>query len=229
MQKLILPFITNNLEAGYKNKHYKNYWGYAHYGIDLTGEKEIYSIGNGQVLYIGYDNSGGNTVIIQYDDVDMCNGKTQNLIARFMHFENILVKKGENVTTQTILGTMGGTPYTSNGEYRFSPHLHLELDTDTEHPRYSPQVSSRDDKKTIEEGNLLIHGIDTTVSPMKILHRTKERRMKNSVYSKDKWFEAYEITPQFLAPTGKADTKKIINKLSEIEKLIKEIYEELQK
>lgn len=225
MQKLILPFITNRMEAGYRNNQYLKEWKYQHYGVDLTGKDDttIYSSGNGKVLYAGYDNSGGNVVIIQYFDVDLNAGKHADIIARYMHFETLYVRAGTTVTKDTALGIMGGTPFLEdNKTYRFAPHLHLEFDTDIKYPRHSPQVSSRDDKKSIDDGNILLHGQDTTISPMYILWETDERKMLDtgkSIYYNENEIKIKKIT--------KNNKEQIKNKIEQIEKLLNEIKTEL--
>ena len=35
-QRLLMPFAKQMMLCGYKNANYKNYWKYAHYGVDIS-------------------------------------------------------------------------------------------------------------------------------------------------------------------------------------------------
>lgn len=186
MQKLILPFKKNMFICGYKNKMYKKQWGYSHFGVDITAtqgiefhefDRTIYGSGRGYVVDCGYDNSGGNIVIVRYKDVfNHKTGEISDLVARYMHLAKIYVSPSDTVTPDTRLGEEGTTPNTTI-------HLHIEFDTDLKFPYHSPQVSSKDDHKTRPQGNVLKHGIDTTVNPSYIFHAVEDRAIIAPVFN----------------------------------------------
>lgn len=172
MQKLIMPFRSNQmLLCGYKHPKYKQIWNFSHYGIDISahygkGDTTIIASGEGKVVACGYDNSGGNVIVVQYFEAYNENtGKYADVIARYMHLSKISVTTGQTVKHGDTLGLEGNTKTT---DY----HLHLEFDSDTKYPCYSPQVSSADDKKTAAQGNILRKGTDSSLNPVYLLHIT---------------------------------------------------------
>ena len=167
-QKLILPYKSCKVVAGYKRPAYRNYWGYNHYGCDYVGVSnlDIIASGNGTVLTAGYDNNVGNTVCILYPDVvNHKTGKTQSLIARYMHLKSIAVKVGQKLQAGDKIGVEGAT-----GAGKWASHLHIEFDTDTAWPNYSPQV---------EGANLIKKGVDSTVNPSHLFHRGAGQSISN--------------------------------------------------
>lgn len=94
----------------------------SHSGIDIIDTypnyvdgREIYSIGNGTVLYEETSDSAGNYVVILYDG-----GYT----ARYLHMRSrSSLRKGNIVTYQTFIGYVGSTGLSSG------PHLHLDVNT----------------------------------------------------------------------------------------------------
>lgn len=86
----------------------------------------------------GQDSVVGNVVMVCYPNA--FNGITRHtcdIVFRYFHLETISVKTGDKVTKDTKLGIYGNT-----GSMRMALHLHLEADTDVEHPLYSPTVNS---------------------------------------------------------------------------------------
>lgn len=149
-QRLIVPFQKSILECGYKVKKYKEYWGFDHYGIDLTVtdgvpnpasyDHTIRASGNGKVVWCKYDSVTGNAkslgwaLAISYPDCVGRDGSVKTLIARYMHAGTVFVRAGQEVQAGQEIAVEGkcGTSV---------EHLHFELDTDTAYPQYSPQVS----------------------------------------------------------------------------------------
>lgn len=88
-----------------------------HKGIDLgwhdyQGEP-VYSIGNGIVIDVGYNDIVGNYCRIQHDN---------NYVSRYLHLKSTaIVKKGQTVEIGQHIGYMGNTG-DSNGT-----HLHLDI------------------------------------------------------------------------------------------------------
>lgn len=146
MQRLILPINDAKLTASWKTDAYKNRFGFVHYGIDLVstvGNTTVYAMGECIVLGAGYDNVFGNSIVIKYPEV--YNHKTQtyhDLIVRYNHFASINVKKGEEIKNNSagviekVIGQYGAT-----GQYVSGAHLHLEVDTDTQWPFFTPSLS----------------------------------------------------------------------------------------
>lgn len=74
---------------------------------------------------------------------------------RYYHLEKIYVKKDDKVTKDTKLGLYGNTGSSSGA------HLHIELDSDTKYPNYTPQTS--------RSNSVLKSGYDSTLNPVNIL------------------------------------------------------------
>lgn len=170
-QKLILPINSMRLTAGYKNSNYKKQFGYTHYGIDMTDkarkDKTIWGSGKGEVTHCGWHPTGGNVVVIVYKDCILSNGQVRDLTIRYFHLEKINVKVGQKITKDTRIGLYGNTG-SSSGD-----HLHIEIDTDTKYPNYTPQTSKSND--------ILKSGIDSTINPVLALWVKKSAPDNQSV------------------------------------------------
>lgn len=145
-QKLILPINNCKLTASYKNTSYKNKFGYTHYGIDMVstaGSTTVYASGNGTIVNKGWDTNAGYVIVVRYNSAyHKTSGTYQDVIFRYFHLNSIHASRyvGETVTKDTILGYYGGSGF---GQLDYwSPHLHVEADTDTAYPCYSPTFSS---------------------------------------------------------------------------------------
>lgn len=162
MQYLILPLNKAQLTAGYKNAQYKQKFGFTHYGCDLSNgandDRTLWAMGEGTVKAAGFDNIFGNTVVVVYPDCYIHGtGKTQDLTVRLYHMASVAVKAGQKVTTATKLGVMGNT-----GKYTTGPHVHVEIDTDTQMPTYAPGLGGN--------SNIIKKGVDTTLKPADVLY-----------------------------------------------------------
>ena len=159
-QKLILPINKMRLTAGYKNANYRKEFGYTHYGIDATDKDRknltIYGSGIGEVVEAGWSNSGGNVIVVIYKDCLLTSGVVKDLVFRYYHLSSIKVKKGQKITKDTIIGNYGNTGASSGA------HLHLEIDTDTLYPVYTPQIS--------KDSGVLKRGTDSTINPTLCLY-----------------------------------------------------------
>ncbi len=85
-----------------------------HPGLDLDANigDPIKSMRSGKVIFASYTKDGyGNQIV-----VDHGNGLT----TRYAHLSKILVKVGDGVTTNDVIGLVGVTGYTTG------PHLHFE-------------------------------------------------------------------------------------------------------
>ena len=149
-QRLIYPFAVGITMCGYKTKKYKSYWGYEHYGIDITSiqgirqpDNYVRASGAGTVVWCKYDVASGGArslgwaLAVKYDDCVSHGGSVKSLVARYMHADKCYVVEGQTVKAGDILlleGKIG-----TNGE-----HVHMELDTDvrTKYANWTPQVSA---------------------------------------------------------------------------------------
>lgn len=89
-----------------------------HPGVDLGANMEdpIRAIKAGVVVEAAYSSYGyGNTVVIDHED---------DLASRYAHLSKIEVSVGQEVTTNTEIGTIGVTGHSTG------PHLHLEVTQD---------------------------------------------------------------------------------------------------
>lgn len=162
-QRLIQPLNRARVTASYKwGGAYQREFGALHYGQDMTGGPIVYAQGEGTVAFAGWDNVCGYVVGIVYDDcVNHFDGGHRPLVGRYYHMADVRVKKGQRVTKDTRIGTVGNT-----GKLTTGPHLHVEFDTDTRYPAYTPTLTGH--------SNLLKRGLrgarDTTVDPMRVTH-----------------------------------------------------------
>lgn len=158
-QKLILPINKCRITSGYKNANYKKEFGYTHYGVDMTdkakSDKTIWGSGNGEVTHTGWSDSGGNVVIVVYRNCELANGSVRDIVMRYYHLEKIYAKVGQKITKDTKLGLYGNTGASSGA------HLHIEIDTDTKYPNYTPQIGSNK--------GVLKAGTDSTLNPTQVL------------------------------------------------------------
>ena len=163
MQKLIMPFKRQMMLCGYKNAQYLAYWKYQHYGVDIStiqggagADPTIYASGDGVVVAAGKDNSLGYGLAVLYKDCyNHKTGKSCDLVARYMHMRQLYVASGQTVKAGDKLAVEGKE---GTGDY----HLHIEFDTDTQWPVYTPQVAAG---RTFWK-----KGIDSTVNPSHVLH-----------------------------------------------------------
>lgn len=138
-QKLILPINRARLTASWKTQAYLARFGYVHYGADMVsaqGDRTLWASGAGTVLAAGNDSVVGKVIAIYYPNAqNHVDASVRDLILRYFHLDSVLVKPGDRVTKDTRLGLYGNT-----GSMSMACHLHLEADTDTKYPLYSPTV-----------------------------------------------------------------------------------------
>lgn len=177
MQKLILPINKCRLTASWKTDSYRAKYGFTHYGNDMVsqvGDRTLFASGNGTVLVTGTDSIVGNVVAVLYPQaLHAATGKTDDVVLRYFHLESIAVKKGQAVTKDTKLGVYGHTGYLT-----MPNHLHIEADTDTQHPLYSP---------TVKNGSLIVGTLrganDTTMSSAVSWLHAKTSAPDNQTYT----------------------------------------------
>lgn len=162
MQRLIMPFKKQMMLCGYKNPEYRKYWGYEHYGADIStiqggagDDPTVYASGDGIVLRAGKDSRLGYALCVLYSDAyNHQTGQSGSVVARYMHLSKLMVEAGTAVKRGAALAIEGKE---GTGDY----HLHIEFDTDLKYPQYSPQVAGSDFWKK---------GTDSTVDPSHLLH-----------------------------------------------------------
>ncbi len=164
-QLLTLPIDDCKLNAGYKAPKYRQTYNINHYGWDLgsvSGSRPLRGMGKGVVIAAGADGANtkdrlGNCLVIVYPDVLCRDGTVRALACRMFHLENIAVRAGQEITSETILGRYGAT---GNPAYCSGPHLHIELDTDTQYPAYAYGVAGG---QVIKRGT-----VDSSLSPSQV-------------------------------------------------------------
>lgn len=123
-------YVTSNF--GYRDAIYSggkliSYSGF-HEGIDLSNglglNNKIYSVANGKVVKIFYDQWGGNQIVIHHN----INGSYYT--SSYAHLSKILVNEGDIVTKDTVVAMMGSTG--SSTGY----HLHLAISTGLRYKDY---------------------------------------------------------------------------------------------
>lgn len=153
------------------------------YGTPST----FYASGNGKVVGVGgtATTGVGFWVAIQYDNVYKWNmnndSKTtvSSIVMRYFHLASKSnLKVGNSVTLDSVVGTMGNT-----GVLKMGVHLHVEVDTDTKNPLYTPTLTGA-------AGGLYagIRGsVDTTFDPCSVLWRKTSLPEKQTLtYSQSK-------------------------------------------
>jgi murein DD-endopeptidase MepM/ murein hydrolase activator NlpD len=102
-----------------ENNGYSQGFGGHHPGVDIKSKRgtKIVAAAAGRVVEIEHQKFGyGNKVILEH------NGQLQTLYA---HLDTINVNVGDQVTKETVLGTVGLTGWTTG------PHLHFEVRKDS--------------------------------------------------------------------------------------------------
>lgn len=128
--KYIWPIIPKYKVAehdkyGIRKNHYVLFKERAHSGFDITADigTEVHPIMAGTVLIAEFDGTtteGFNAFNDGYGNkVEILNEDGKRVI--YGHLREILVKQGDKVTTETVIGRTG-----SSGGSRV-PHLHLEI------------------------------------------------------------------------------------------------------
>ncbi|WP_179228676.1 peptidoglycan DD-metalloendopeptidase family protein [Leptolyngbya ohadii] len=90
-------------------------WGRMHRGIDIANDvgTPIHAAADGVVEYAGWNSGGyGNMVEIRHADGSM---------TRYAHLNRILVRSGQRIQQNGLIGEMGSTGFSTG------PHLHFEV------------------------------------------------------------------------------------------------------
>jgi septal ring factor EnvC (AmiA/AmiB activator) len=127
---------TFNVTAYYGQENTKH-WPDGHKGIDVTGDKTLYSICDGTVTFQGYDKSWGYYVSVMPNGYDRV-----RFILCHMVKGSIEVKKGDKVNRTTVLGTMGTTGNSTG------VHVHVECRIDNTAVDPTPYLKIENKKAT---------------------------------------------------------------------------------
>ena len=195
-----------------------NYWKDGHKGIDITGEKTLYSVCDGEVTYTGYDKNGwGYYVSVKPNGFDRI-----RFILCHMVKGSIKVKKGDKVSRMTVLGTMGSTG-NSNGV-----HVHVEcrIDNTAVDPTPYLKVANKkatglkdtDYKTTAEESAKILQqmldnfdGVNEPAVDYKALYeQEKAERLKLKNETDKLSTEVETLTAQVAALNKKISTAKAV-------------------
>jgi septal ring factor EnvC (AmiA/AmiB activator) len=141
--------------TAYFGQENKSLWTNGHKGIDIVGEKTLYSVCDGTVTYQGYDKSWGYYLSVMPNGFDRI-----RFILCHMVKGSIKVKKGDKVSRTTVLGTMGTTGNSTG------VHVHIECRIDNTAVDPTPYLKienkkatglkAEDYKTTIEESNKIL-------------------------------------------------------------------------
>lgn len=87
-----------------------------HMGVDMRvpGGTPVYPLAPGVISNVGTDPKGGNVVNIRHAD---------GVTTYYAHLGTVQGQKGDKVTTDTVIGTVGNT---GNASHTF-PHLHFQV------------------------------------------------------------------------------------------------------
>lgn len=137
--------VAEHDKYGIRKNHYVLFKERAHSGFDITADigTEVHPIMVGTVLLAEFDGTTTEGIEAFNDGygnkVEILNEDGRRVV--YGHLREILVKPGDKVTTETIIGTTG-----SSGGSRV-PHLHLE----------------------IRKSNTEKTGLDYTINPLDVL------------------------------------------------------------
>ena len=142
--KMTLPRISGADYAKYKNdKEYRRIYsvlwgatytygwdvGYgSHLGVDISTAQgtPVRSIGDGEVLFVGWQMGWGNVIAIKHT---LSDGKA--LYSNYSHLSKTNVTKGDSVRSGDMIGEVGNTGNS------YGNHLHFQIDaTNQAHPYY---------------------------------------------------------------------------------------------
>lgn len=160
----VLPLNAARMTAGYKNPTYRHVMGFSHYGVDMADLKrvndDVYAPFKMEIVQAGYDHLLGGTIIaVSVNKVVVHNGPKKGerrLVIRMAHLKKTYVEAGDVIGPEDHkIAEYGGT-----GLYGGSPHLHVEIDSDTKWPAYSPTIKAN--------SNIWRAGNDTTINPMDV-------------------------------------------------------------
>ncbi len=207
VEKAIMPLNNGRITAGYKNAAYAKAMKFKHYGTDMADLKRkdvaVYAPFKMEIVAAGEDGLMGGTIIgVSVNPIDIHHGPkkgSSRLVVRMAHLDEVNVKVGDVIAPED----KKIADYGSTGKYGGSPHLHVELDTDIEHPEFSPTLS--------RSSNIWKKGTDSTINPMDVfkVDSEGERGYKQTLaHSKASGLWVLEDDKTTLGLNGKVITGK---------------------
>lgn len=195
-QRLIMPINGGILKIGCLSSAYRRYvsdkgWGSSenNYGYCITGtgtaNRTVWGSGNGKVVEAGWDENLGWVAVVHYDACQQYDNAVTGLpgkdthhngiIMRYFHMGSVKVSKGQRITKDNIIGTIGQTGKQNLFDY---DRVFIELDTDINYPTWSPYLL----KYSMGAGDRIKKGISSTfLQPWSILHK-KESAPDNQTF-----------------------------------------------
>lgn len=172
-QRLIMPINQSRITVGYKSnapayheQAIKN--GFSdpvHYAVDMVGTpRSFYASGDGTVVGYSTTDAGslGKWLAVRYNNViDIHGNNIGDVVFRYCHLDDIYKTSGEvHVDDASPMARYGST-----GTGASLPHLHMEVDTDVEHPNKTPSLSGSSNGLVGGKNN------DTTIDPFEVFYR----------------------------------------------------------
>lgn len=214
-QRLLFPFRKGMIVCGYKTAQYQKSWGYPHYGIDIStyqgvmqNDHSIRASGDGTVVAVGNDGALGMGIAIVYKDCIGRDGSVKTFTARYMHMKTVYVSDGQTVKAGQIIAEEGK-------EGTQDHHLHLELDTDTRWPTYTPQVSA--------VHSFWRKGTDSTLNTSLWLWQSEDAQTVPYNFGNRAWINEGIDTNLPMVPTD--DTESLQKRIAELEEKIEKMRE----
>ena len=116
-----VPFIKpmeGGIVTGFRQEYYDEEEKVTrrHTGIDISGDSgtRVRASGNGTVVYIGYSNIGGRTIVIRHNE---------KIRTTYLNFTDSFVNYGQKVHQGDIIAAIGAQDDPSSGQ----PHLHFGI------------------------------------------------------------------------------------------------------
>lgn len=139
------------------------YWKNGHKGIDIVGDRTLYSVCDGTVKVVGWDEDGWG----RYVSIEPTGFPRMRFILCHMVSDSVKVKVGQKVSRTTVIGTMGTTGNSSG------VHVHVEMRIDNVSTDPTPYLGLKNEKAS----NLRATDYKTTVEESnKILQEMQDKK-----------------------------------------------------
>ncbi len=168
-QRLIMPINQSRITVSYKSNapayHEQGFSDPTHYGVDMVGTpRDFFASGDGTIVgYRAVDGGSlGKWLAVRYNNViDIHGNNIGDVVFRYCHLDDIYKTSGEvHVDDASPMARYGST-----GTGASFPHLHMEVDTDVEHPNKTPSLSGSSNGLVSGKNN------DTTIDPFEIFYK----------------------------------------------------------
>ncbi len=195
-QRLIMSINAGILKIGCLSDAYRKFLSDKGFGSNLnnygycitgtgTANRTVWGSGNGKVVEAGWDVNLGYVAVVHYDACQQYDNSRpgfphsithyNGVIMRYFHMGSVKVSKGQRITKDTIIGTIGSTGKQNLFDY---DRVFIELDTDIDYPTWSPYLLNFN----LGAGDKIKKGISSTfLQPWAILHK-KESAPDNQTF-----------------------------------------------